>query len=445
MADSSDHGNPTQQAVLDAFRAAFRSPHYADLMAQARIDPGQVSSLADFARQVPIIRKEQLFAGTIPFARLCGGGAIGSVRSVMISSGFGNCNTFAVASRDEVRETIDATDDALDRTFGTGHTPTLLINALAMGIHFPTRHTLAEPGPRSDSVLRILEHFGPYFEQIIIVADPHLLKDVVDEGRHADIDWRRRNVSFVAGGDWMPETLRSYIHAQTGITDDGHRVLIQTMGLTELGLNILLESRETIRLRRIAGADSRLRAALFPGTGAAVPSLFHYDPRRFHIESVPHPGGRELVVTSLITRTVPMVRYATGDLGDVLSPQALAATLATCGHETLQPSLPLPCAWVAGRASTSGLRAETLRHGLYSDPIVAQAVTGHFTVYTPAGSPRAAVQLRRGTTPSAALRAATQRALFSVAATDLPTDIYSYDDYPFGKTLDHERKFSHLH
>ncbi|WP_295449460.1 hypothetical protein [uncultured Thiodictyon sp.] len=450
MADSSDHGSTTQLAVLGAFRAALRSPHYAALLAQALIDPGDVRTFADFQRLVPVIRKDQLFGSAVPFHRLCMDGTLPRVRSVMVSSGFSGRFTFAVATIDELRATVSAIDDELDRYFGTRQTPTLLINALAMGIHFPTRQPLAETGPRSDSVLHILEHFGPYFEQVIIVADPHVLKEIVDEGNHARIAWQARNVSFVAGGDWMPETLRSYIYAQTGIADDAHRVLIQTMGLTELGLNILAESRETIRLRRIASADARLRDALFPGAGAAVPSLFHYDPRRFHIESIPHPEGRELVFTSLLPRAVPMIRYATGDLGGVIAPQALADVLATCGHEALTPSLPLPCAWVCGRASTrtsaaAGLHAETLRHGLYSDPAVAAAVTGHFTVHTPAGSQRAAVQLRRGTTPSGALRAATQRALFSVAATDLPTDIYAYDDYPFGKALDHERKFSHLH
>lgn len=450
MADSSDQGTTTDQAVLDAFRAALRSPHYADLLAQGLIDPSEVRTLADFERLVPVIGKDQLFGSVVPFHRLCVDGRLPSIHSVMISSGFSGRFTFAVTTTDEVNETVNAIDETLDLYFGTRQTPTLIINALAMGIHFPTRQTLAETGPRSDSVLHILEHFGPYFEQVIIVADPHVLKEIVDDGNHTRIAWQARNVSFVAGGDWMPETLRSYIHAQTGIPDDAHRVLVQTMGLTELGLNILTESRETIRLRRIAGTDARLRDALFPGTGAAVPSLFHYDPRRFYIESIPHPGGRELVFTSLLPKAVPMVRYAPGDLGEVISRQALADMLTTCGHEALMPSLPLPCAWVCGRASRlttapGGLHTETLRHGLYSDPAVAAAVTGHFTVHTPAGSQRAAVQLRRGTAPCAALQQATQRALFSAAAATLPTDLYTYDDYPFGRTLDHERKFRHLH
>jgi len=434
-----------QAAVLDAFRAALQSPHYCELLSAAGVTPSRVDSLAAFSALVPIIRKDQLFNAQVPFHRLCAGGELGQVGSVMVSSGFSGNNAYAVATAQEIAATVDGIDAALDLFFGVARTPTLLINAFPMGIHLPTSHPLGETGPRSDLVLKLLTQFGSYYAQTVILADPHVLKKIVDEGNETAIDWPAQNVSFVAGEDWLPQTLRAYIHTRTGIADDSTRVLIGTMGLTELGLNLFFETRETIRLRRFAGADPGLRNALCPGASAAVPSIFHYDPTRLFVESTPHPEGRELVLTCLSgPRRVPMIRYATGDLGDVRSPQQVSAALGARGLGHLQPTLPLPLAWVAGRASgiataTGRLRAEDLRHGIYSDPAVAHAVTGHFTIR----ADRAAVQLRRGVMASAALRQATQRALFSAVDTLLPTQLYSYDDYPFAKDLDYQSKFHH--
>jgi phenylacetate-CoA ligase len=439
----------TPDPVLAAFRAALSSPRYAELLAEAEVDPALVGSFEAFLRLVPILRKEQLFAPEIPFHRLCRGGELGAIRSAMISSGFTGNNSLAIARADELGEAVEGIDAGLDLLFGTDGTPTLLINAFPMGIHLPTRHPLAETGPRSDLAVKILERFGPYFEQTVVLADPHLIKKIVDEGNERGLDWEARQTSFVAGEDWLPETLRTYIHTQTGVTEGGRRTLLGTMGLTELGLNIFFETRETVRLRRQALRDPGLRNRLFPEAGAAVPSLFHYDPRRFLIEGLAHPQGRELAFTALSpSRAVPMIRYASGDLGAPLPPGVLAEALGPAGLMDLHPTLPLPCAWVAGRpraieTSRGVLRAEELRQGIYSDPEVARAVTGHFTVHPKPLGERAAVQLRRGVRASESLRRAAEEALFSIAGWALPTELYGYDDYPFGKDVNYDVKFSH--
>lgn len=449
MADALPWRFDLEGAVLDAFRAALQSPHFANLLGQAGVDVHAVISLPAFRRLVPIFRKGQLFARDVPFHRLCIDGEIGPIRSVMVSSGFSGNNSYSVATAEELIETRTGIDAALDLFFETDQTHTLLINAFPMGIHLPTRHALAETGPRSDLALKVLDRFGPYFEQTIVLADPHLLKRIVDEGNEMVVDWQARNVSFVAGEDWLPQTLRAYIHAETGIADDDRRVLMGTMGLTELGLNLFFETRETIRLRRRACADEKLRLSLFPGSGPAVPSLFHFDPARFYIESAPHRDGRELVFTSLsAARRVPMIRYASGDLGDVMTPLGLCQALDCVGLLALQPTLPLPCGWVAGRengiqTAAGHLRVEDLRHGIYGDLDVARAVTGHFTVHGSGGAKRAAVQLRHGVAVSTPLRKATELALFSATDITLATDLYTYEEYPFGKDLNYEMKFRH--
>jgi hypothetical protein len=51
------------------------------------------------------------------------------------------------------------------------------------------------------------------------------------------------------------------------------------MGAAELGFNLCFESDDTVRLRRLADSDARVRQALF-GSIDTVPMIAHYDPRR---------------------------------------------------------------------------------------------------------------------------------------------------------------------
>ena len=103
------HFDP-EQAVLGAFQAALRAPHYADLVGAAGLDPAAVRSLASFTRLVPVLRKDRLFDPAVPFERLCRDGQLGPVRALMVSSGFSGNNSYAVATAEELAATADGID-----------------------------------------------------------------------------------------------------------------------------------------------------------------------------------------------------------------------------------------------------------------------------------------------------------------------------------------------
>lgn len=439
---------PTPWPLLEAaFRGALRVPFYARWLAAAGVEPAAIDSADAFQAQVPLLRKGDLYRPDLPMHELCRDGALGRPVAVMTSSGFTGRNSFGLLTPAEAAGLQAAGDAVLDHLFEAGARPPLLLNGFGMGIAIPTTLTVGATGPRPDLVLRLLETFGGYFEQVVILADPHVLKAIVDDGNAAGVDWAGFGVSLFSGEDWLPETLRTYLCQETGMDPerpDGPRKYLQTMGLTELGLLLFLESPDAVRLRRAAMGDPALRRLLFGSDRAAVPSLFHYDPRRFHLESV----GTELVVSTLLPEVpMPLIRYACGDQGQPIDSAELAAGLRDLGRADLLPRSPLPLAWSSGRlgvdpGAAPPLRLDTLRHNLYRDVATARALTGHFTRSSPVVPSVLRVQLRRGLAPSAELTAAVAAALCDDAP-GVTVELVPWGAYHEGLTLDFERKFAH--
>ena len=57
----------------------------------------------------------------------------------------------------------------------------------------------------------------------------------------------------------------------------------ESMGAAELGVDVCFETHDTVRLRRLADSDERVRQALSGSIDTAA-MIGHYDPRRWFIE-----------------------------------------------------------------------------------------------------------------------------------------------------------------
>lgn len=442
--------SPSEVDVLAAFGFALETRRYPQLLRRAGVDPREVGSMPDFLERVPHISKEDLFRPDIPLHHLCRGGSLADIGAVTISSGSSGLSAFGVVTRAEEEETATGVDAGLDALFSAASRRTLLINAFAMGIQIPTSHAVAATGVRSDLVLQVLQKAGGYCDQSVILADPHFLKRIVDEGNEQGVDWSGLRVSFVSGQDWLAETLRAHIQSETGIEPDSPsetRAFFQTMGMTELGLNVFFETPQLARARRWLLGAPHARVRLTGGSGNATPSLFHYDPKRFFLESRRTALGAELVATTLSEKKrIPLIRYATGDQVTLHAAEEMAGLLEDYGRPDLAPGVDLPVAAVWGRAASPGgnvARVEEMREGLFADPMAAASVTGHFTIVQGAGQAHVAVQLREGVIPAPQLERRVGDALFSRSPHGLPARLYRAGEYPFARVLDFERKFAH--
>jgi phenylacetate-CoA ligase len=323
-----------------------------------------------------------------------------------------------------------------------------------MGVRVPTSLPIADTSVRWDMALAIFKKFSSEFEQAIIIGDPHLLKIFFENGAEQGINWKKENIHIITGGDWVPETFRSYLGNILGtdweVMDRG--LIGGTMGVAELDLNLFHESRDSIRIQRAALADSRLRYALY-GDGCEVqPTLFHYYPHRTFLEVVDSGDGSPELVVSMLSEAllIPLIRYNVSDVARIYPYNEIKAILSDCGYEKLCPELKLPMLSVGGRknralsAGSAYIAPEAVKQGIYADFTVAAATTGYFRLSQKETGFLIEVQLRKSITRSPEHETMFRNAIEKYVSAAFQLQIYQYQDFPYSMELDYERKFKNI-
>jgi phenylacetate-CoA ligase len=443
--------------ALEAFRrAAARVPAYQDLLAEHGVAPGDIRAIGDLTRRCPVLTKETTF-GRFSLHELCQPGALDQLAAVVTSSGQGGRLAFGLTTRAQARRGRRDIDLALEYAFGVDQRRTLLINCLPMGVRFSSDAvTIADVSVREDMALALASNFGPYYEQIIVVGDPLFLKRLCDAARDQGIDWSALRVNLVIGEEPFGENYRAYLAARLALDLESKTggLIGSSMGVGELGLNLFPETRETIALRRRAGHDPALAELLFGAgvPGGTPPMLFAYNPLRVFVETLGTGAdgfGKLTVTLADPGAPLPLVRYQSGDLARLIAPDRLAEIaerggLGSAPRGAQGPALPLVA--VAGREGDrlgDGRTVTDYKDALYSDHEVADSLSGAFRLEAGEEGRRVHVQLRQGAAEPADLSARLHRLLpGELEAEGLV--IWPFEDFPFGMTLDYERKFDYL-
>lgn len=404
---------------------------------------------------MPTITKRDVFAGH-PLAHLLVAGSFDDVETLIASSGH-TAQSFSLGmiSRTGVKSMVRATDELLQHWFNVRASKTFLINTCSMGVKIPTSLRSIDLSVRADKAIAIAHALAPYFRQFVVTSDVYFLKKLLEDAGPSG--WPQRRTHFVIGGEWFPETYRSYLahllHVDLGDARPSSFIL-SSMGAAELGFNLCFETHETVRLRRLAAADPRLCRALF-GTVDTVPMIGHYDPRRWFVETEPTPelaghGGAFVFTNVDLDSPMPLIRYKTGDCGFLLTHRQTAEALLACGYKNSFPGLQLPLIAVAGRTGQSLkvgnrlVRTEFLRSLVYTDHRLAAQTTGQFTVQESGQRLRFCIQLRShigGVDVDAAQTQFSELINRHVAA---DVRVLPYFDFRHGMTVDYERKFTHV-
>jgi phenylacetate-CoA ligase len=445
-----------QRAVEQFHRAAGKVPFYKRLLARRGIRPGRVTDIQTFKATVPLIAKRDVFAPH-PLGELLIDRSVDCITSLVTSSGL-TASSFSLGMMNgkSAQSMAEGTDRLLDMLFQTRRRKTFLINTCAMGVSFPTALPAINLSVRSDKVVVLLRALRPYYRQFVVTSDVYFLKKLLEDGLSAGIQWSRWRVQFAMGGEWFPESYRQYLASllQVDLDRSNPRThIISTMGVAELGFNLCFETHDTIRLRRLAAADERVREALF-GSVDTVPMIGHYDPRRWFIEVTPTDemvaGGGALAFTSLdLNAAMPLVRYQPGDSGFVLPHTRVRQILRALNYDAYVPRLTHPLLAVAGRTdqglTVAGktIRMEFLRSVLYSDHALASATTGQFHATVRGGRLHIRIQLQFASQPDR--RTALQAQFSSLFNKHVPAVVraVSYFDFRDALSVDYERKFQH--
>ncbi|PXX35321.1 hypothetical protein [Undibacterium pigrum] len=445
----------SEQATLQAFaRAAKKAPFYRRMLSEQGIDVAAISSIAAFREHAPVLDKHNTF-GQHDIAELCLDGSLDGVRSLLTSSGHSGVFSFGVNTRDNLQRSAKSTDLGLQYLFQTDDKSTLLINCLPMGVKVHTDATfLAETSVREDMVFAVIKKFSAEFEQVILVGEASFIKKIIEEGHELHgIDWPSVQLQIVTGEEGIAENYRSYIAELIGLSDFDNpngKLIGSSMGVAELDLNLFHETRETIRIRRLAHRNPALRRALFGEDTRCCPMFFIYYPNRCYIETLDRDDQQQELVVSMLSEEmkIPLLRYRSGDCGALFDYEQVVAILRE--HDIgLTPDLKLPFIAVSGRGkfvdgADGRLYPEAVKEALYADKRIAATITGNFRMSQVEGETLVAVQLRPGRAIPAGATEILSAALAEYSSATAHFHFWQHAEFPYNCGVDYERKFAYL-
>lgn len=440
----------TEARVLEAYaRVVATMPWYRELLTEQGVTTGAIGDLDGFTRHCPILTKRNTFE-RFAIADLAATTSIPALASVLTSSGHGGRFSFGLTTRAQEQAGADDIDAALDAAFGVRTRPTLAINCLPMGVTFASRcMTVATTSVREDMAVALVETFGAAYAQLLLVADPLFLKRLTDHARRRGLDWRRYRVQVVVGEEVFGEHFRAYMHDRLGLgrETEPDTFLMSSFGVGELGLHLCHETRATVALRRLACARPALAQALFGPSAptCGLPMVFTYAPSRTFVEvHAPDAEGYGRLTVSMLDPAlpIPLLRYQTGDVVKRLDAREVETVLAAHGL-TLPEPVPDHLLALRGRereALPNGATVGLYKDAIYADPSVADRLSGAVRLACAGSTVELHVQLApacaddRGIAPSIA-------AILPAHARPHEVVVWPYDRFPFGMTLDYERKF----
>ena len=440
-----------RSAVRAAAQAAVHSAAYRTLLQEHHIEPSTLGPQTELA-SLPILTKANTFE-RFTLVQLARPMPAQKIADVLTSSGrSGRSFGFRLATRAQHETSWFDIDLGLQDLFNVDQHATLLVNCLPMGVVFSSRAvTVANLSVREDMACAILRDLGPRFQQTLLCTDPLFIRRLLDEARVAGVDWKALNTSVIVGEEVLVEAQRDYIAARMGIDldTDPHRIIGSSYGIGELGLNLLFETRETIRMRRAMRQQPQV-AQLLNGAAedASAPSIFCFNPLRCHLEVInpDSDGFGELCLTMLDTQAIiALPRYATGDLGKLASKQTVTQAARLAG--TAPPWLPVVV--VKGRIKDRPVgmpSVESIKELIYLDHGIADQLTGAFRINQ---DPQGCVWLTLQTqNENAAKDINLHQQLATLVAKRLPMPLtlvfLAPLEFPHRPLLDFERKFAYF-
>jgi phenylacetate-CoA ligase len=252
----------------------------------------------------------------------------------------------------------------LEETYSIDTTPTLVIVALALGSWISGELatwalrtlamqkgniTLLTPGLDRDGVVEVLDSFAPHFSQTLIYSYPPFAKNVIESARAKGVAVENHNIKLRLAGEGYSEQFRDYLNSLLGYDKGAVYTISSGYASTDFG-RVGKETPLCVAMKRLLYDTGACEKIL--GT-ATLPSVCQFDPAGFYLEE----AEGELVITKY--QAVPLVRYRTGDQGEIVAYTQLLSRFRDEGLDPLDllrkqgvdPSAvkPLPFVLVHGR------------------------------------------------------------------------------------------------
>jgi phenylacetate-CoA ligase len=238
------------------------------------------------------------------------------------------------------------------------------------------------PGNNKAEILRVIPELAPHCDQTVLLGYPPFVKDVIDTGIAAGLDWTRYSVKLVLAGEVFSEEWRDLVGRRAGMRSPCYDSA-SLYGTADAGV-LGTETPLSVCIRRFLAARPEAAGELFGE--ARLPTLVQYDPGSRFFEV------RDGTLLFSADNGIPLLRYHIADEGGLIGYQDM---LAFCGRHGFDPVAelgpgargvrPQPFAWVFGRSHFTvsyfgaNVYPENVTVGL-EQPAVSGWVTGKFVL-----------------------------------------------------------------
>ncbi|OUL33338.1 phenylacetate--CoA ligase [Nostoc sp. T09] len=391
----------TASAALALFHdVAANVPAYKAFLAEQKIDPAAIQSLADF-QNLPAIAKDN-YISRYPLADLCRNGQLSECDMIAASSGSTGKPTFWPRFFADELQIATRFEQIFHDSFYADTRRTLAVICFTLGTWvggmFTTNCcrylaskgypiTVITPGNNKAEILRAVQELGLGFDQVVLLGYPPFLKDVIDTGIARGVQWQQYHIKLVMAGEVFSEEWRSLVGERMGSQNPCYD-FASLYGTADAGV-LGNETPLSICIRRFLAQHPDAARALFGES--RLPTLVQYDPisRFFEVQD-----GTLLFSGN---NGIPLVRYNILDTGGIVSYDAMLQFLAEWGFDPLkdehicvdtQPTRgirPLPFVYIFGRSNFTvsyfgaNIYPENVTVGLERSPIP-EWVTGKFVL-----------------------------------------------------------------
>src|SRR5689334_21508954 len=388
--------DPRQQVVELFHRVAVSVPAYRAFLLEHGVEPGEVRTFADFER-LPLMTKEN-YHRRYPLPDLCRQGRLDGCDMVAVSSGSTGQPTFWPRSVTDELAVAARFEQVFAGSFAAAERTTLAVVCFPLGTWVGglytlacTRHlaakgypiTVVAPGNNKAEILRVIPELAPHCDQTVLLGYPPFVKDVIDAGIAAGLDWTRYSVKLVLAEEVFSEEWRDLVGRRAGMRNPCYDSA-SLYGTDDAGV-LGTETPLSVCIRRFLAARPEAAGELFGE--ARLPTLVQYDPGSRFFEV------RDGTLLFSGDNGVPLVRYHIADEGGLVAYDAMLTFLASHGFDPLaelqrqggRGIRRLPFVYVFGRSHFTvsyfgaNIYPENVTVGL-EQPAIKEWVTGKFVL-----------------------------------------------------------------
>ncbi|MDR3642060.1 MAG: hypothetical protein P4L74_00330 [Candidatus Doudnabacteria bacterium] len=380
----------SEKRALDIFhQAAKRVPAYKDFLHQHKIRPEKIKSIKDFSQVPATDKKNYIFK--YPLKMRAWDGKLNQGKIIASSSGTTGSSNFWPRGRGQELKAAVTHELLYKNFFEIDKYQTLLIIGFPMGVYvsgmatvlpswlvaqkYPL--TVMSVGNNKTETLKAIKNLHKLYQQIIFVGHPFFIKDVIETGKSAGVDWKKIKLRLMFCSEGFNEAWREHLMDEAGIKNKFGSTL-STYGSSEM-LLMAFETPMSISLKQLA----ENKPSLFGR--AHAPNVFQYNPLLRYVEGV----NRELIFTS--DSGLPLIRFNLHDSGKTLNFKQ-AATALDSGNKNWRanikpwPLWQLPFLALWGRSDhtiifyAANIYPEHIHAALHQKPFL-RNLTGKFTLH----------------------------------------------------------------